>query len=597
MAYIDNNFIEQLLNQTDIVQIINKRIPLKKTGMDYRAPCPFHQGKNKNLAVNTTKGFYHCFKCGASGNVVKFVQEFDNLDFPQAIEKISEEVGIAVVYDESNKNKTIENKNKSLYDITKLVNDFYQKYLRTPNPVRKKVVSYIKNRNISREVADVFELGFAPPGWDNLTKQLKDNIEELKAVGLVVEKEETKRVYDRFRDRLLFPIHNRKGDVVGFGGRVLNNQEKPKYLNSPESPIFHKQFELYGLYQAKKYTKNLDSILVVEGYMDVISLHQKGITNTVATLGTSVSKQHLKTLSQITKTIVFCFDGDDAGQKAAWRALIVSLPIIDTNTKILFLFLPNNEDPDSWVQKKGKKHFLESINSAISLSKFLFKKIKKDVDFKSVEGRSDFVSQIVELINQVNNIIFKQQLKQELANQLKQELSDIEIYFHTSKKEIQPIPEDYFNHQTEFTQPLTNIIKTQNNQKALTKAIILVFNFPSVAELVDFSDLKTIQNSEVLLKLLEEAELEPTITKEELLKNFKGKILARLIDLSNQKPINCFNLNNAQNELIELINQLKEQQNKNKIKTLKNKQNKTKEDELEIQKHIIKKHKVPRETK
>jgi DNA primase len=575
VAYIDNNFIDDLLNQADIVQIINKRIPLNKTGKDYRAPCPFHQGKNKNFAVSSDKQFYHCFKCDASGNVVKFVQDYDHLDFPEAIEVIAQEMGIAVIYDTKNNTQVKKNINEPYYDLIAQVNIFYQKQLKE-HFTKDRVINYIKGRGISGQIAKRFELGFAPPGWDHLLKGFQDKVSTLETIGLVVEKQETNKIYDRFRDRLLFPIHNRKGQVIGFGGRVLNNDDKPKYLNSPETPIFHKQYELYGLYQARKFSKKLDTILVVEGYMDVVSLHQQEITNVVATLGTATSEHHLKVLTQTTKNIIFCFDGDDAGRKAAWRALETTLPLIKSDLKILFLFLPNGEDPDTYVQKYGKKKFLEKANKSSPLSIFLFEHLKKELDFDTVEGKAQFLEQSIKYIQTINDVLYKQQIKISLAQLVGQKDEQIELLFNTFKPKYSSTPPS-FEGFSEFTPPIIKREAPVTAKNNLTRAISLVLNFPIIVENIEFSNIKKTPKTDVLLELLTSAQFKPTITKSELIEPFKNnKVFNRLQQLTN--IIACDNAKDAQKELVEILGLLEQKNLKQLIQQLKNKRDKTDEE-------------------
>lgn len=587
MAYIDKNFIDDLLNQADIVQIINNRIPLKKTGKDYRAACPFHQGKNKNFGVSSDKQFYHCFKCDASGNVVKFVQEFDNLDFPEAIEIIAQETGMPVIYDTSNTTKTKQNVNQPYYDLIAQTNVFYQQQLKN-HLAKERVIAYIKGRKISGVIAKRFELGFAPPGWDNLLKNFQNEVENLQKIGLIIEKEETNKIYDRFRDRLLFPIHNRKGQTIGFGGRVLNNEDKPKYLNSPETPIFHKQYELYGLYQARKYSKKLERILVVEGYMDVVSLHQQEITNVVATLGTATSEHHLKTLTQTTKNIVFCFDGDTAGKKAAWSALETTLPLIKSDLKILFLFLPDGEDPDTFVQKFGKKTFLEKVNNSTPLSVFLFEHLKQSIDFKTVEGKAHFLKKAVQYIQTINDVLYQQQIKIALSEFVGQKEEHIDFLFQTIEptyKNKNQQPPEYF---IEENPPI--ITRQKQSKNNLTRAISLVLNFPSIVENVDFSKIKSTPKTAVLLELLTSAQLEPTIDTKTLLTPFEQKkVFNRLQQLTH--IIACDDIKNAEKELVEILDLLEKNNFKEQIQILRNKRDKTDEEVQQLM-TLIRKSKV-----
>jgi len=362
MPFIDRDFINDLPNRVDIVDLINKRVALKKAGKDYKACCPFHEEKTPSFTVVPTKQIYHCFGCGESGGIIDFVMKYDHLSFVEAIESVAGESGISVVYDQTA--KPVDKRFKRYNQIMAELNDFYQNQLKSSS-VKNKVVNYAKKRGISGSIAKRFELGFAPPGWTNLFDEYSQNeesIQDLLSMGMIVSKKDKKDdYYDRFRDRLMFPIHNAKGYVIGFGGRVLSSQDNPKYLNSPETPLFSKSNELYGLYHCRKYSRRIDSILVVEGYMDVIALHQQGITNVVATLGTATTPAHLQILSRSAETIVFCFDGDKAGRDAAWKALKTSLPSITSGLIIKFLILPQGEDPDTLINKEYQGLRLEAI--------------------------------------------------------------------------------------------------------------------------------------------------------------------------------------------------------------------------------------------
>jgi len=373
MPFIDRDFINDLSQRVDIVDLINRRVPLKKAGKDYKACCPFHNEKTPSFTVVPNKQIYHCFGCGESGSALDFVMKFDHLDFKEAVETVASESGISVVYDQ--KAKPVDARIKRYRDLMQKVNEFYQYQLRH-SPAKGKVTSYAKKREISGEIAVRFDLGFAPPGWSNLFdhfKQDENTIQDLEKMGLLVAKKDKEgEYYDRFRDRLMFPIHNARGDVIAFGGRVLSSEDSPKYLNSPETPLFSKSNELYGLHHCRKYSRSIDYVLVVEGYMDVVALHQGGITRTVATLGTATTPQHLQILSRTTNIIVFCFDGDRAGRAAAWKALQIALPVIKAGLVIKFLFLPDGEDPDTLVKKESTKAFEARIKNAHTLSKFLF---------------------------------------------------------------------------------------------------------------------------------------------------------------------------------------------------------------------------------
>ncbi|HIB96848.1 MAG TPA: DNA primase, partial [Candidatus Thioglobus sp.] len=408
MPYIAQSFIDDLPNQIDIVDLINKRLPLKKSGSDYRAPCPFHGGKNSNFAVNAHKQFYHCFKCGESGGAISFIQKFDNLNFVEAIETIAGEFGLPIEYD--SKSKPVDPRLERYRTLSKKVADFYTNQLRN-SPAKDKAVSYAKARGISGQIAKRFELGFASPGNKDLMLNFQNSeqdIADLKTLGLL--KEGQYGDYDFFRDRLMFPIHNSKGNVIAFGGRAFDNDAKAKYLNSSESVIFSKSRELYGLHHARKYSRAMDYILVVEGYMDVVAMHQAGITKVVATLGTATSAEHLLILMRTTNVVVFCFDGDEAGRSAAWKALKITLPLTKAGVTFKFLFLPDGEDPDSLVKKESAKAFEDRIDVAQPLSQFLFGHIKSKVAFDTIEGKTQFLEQVSVLIKTVNYEVYQQQL-------------------------------------------------------------------------------------------------------------------------------------------------------------------------------------------
>ena len=427
MPFIDRDFINDLPNRVDIVGLINKRVPLKKAGKDYKACCPFHEEKTPSFTVVPTKQIYHCFGCGESGGIIDFIMKFDHLAFVEAIETVAGESGVSVVYDQTA--KPVDSRFKRFNKLMSEVSDFYQSQLKN-SAAKKKVVDYAKKRGISGSIAKRFELGFAPPGWTNLYDDFKrsdENVHDLEVMGLLVAKKDKESdYYDRFRDRLMFPIHNTKGNVIGFGGRVLSDKDNPKYLNSPETPLFSKSKELYGLYHCRKYSRRIDYILVVEGYMDVIALHQQGITSVVATLGTATTPAHLQVLSRSAETIVFCFDGDKAGRDAAWKALKTSLPAITAGLLIKFLILPNGEDPDTLIKRESVKSFSKRINDAQTLSSFLFDHIKAQVPFNTIEGKTLFLEKTAELINLVTYPTYRQQLIEGVAQEVGQKIDQVE---------------------------------------------------------------------------------------------------------------------------------------------------------------------------
>ena len=320
----------------------------QKNGEKLQRALPFHQEKTPSFSVEPDKQFYYCFGCGKGGNAIGFVMDYENIEYPQAIESLANSMGLEVPREESAQLQQKREKSLELYDILLKASSYYQQQLRH-HPDKNSVIKYLKDRGLSGEIARDFKLGFAPPGWQNLLEQLgstADSKKNLLDAGFLIENPENKRnpVYDRFRNRIMFPIRDQRGRVIAFGGRVIGD-DKPKYLNSPETPVFHKGEELYGLYEAKQKVRKLERILIVEGYMDVIALAQNDINYCVATLGTATSTAHLKRLFKLVPEIVFCFDGDQAGRDAAWRALQQALPLMEDGRSARFLFLPDGEDP------------------------------------------------------------------------------------------------------------------------------------------------------------------------------------------------------------------------------------------------------------
>lgn len=369
---IPKSFIEDLLARSDIVQVINQRVPLKKAGGTYKACCPFHSEKTPSFNVSPQKQFYHCFGCGASGDALKFLMEYEGLGFVEAVESLAQISGMQVPREQMTpKQKEQQKKAHDLYDVMHLVAKFYRQQLRE-HPQAEVAKVYLKDRGMSAEIAKDFVVGFAPEGWDVLQKGMKADAQllvQLEECGMLIKKDDG-RYYDRFRGRIMFPIRDGRGRVVGFGGRVIKD-EQPKYLNSPETPIFHKSFALYGLYELRQSRQNFTEVLVVEGYMDVVALAQFGIHNAVATLGTATTNEHLDMLFRQVNEVVFCFDGDAAGLKAAWKALDLALPKMVESRSVKFLFLVEGEDPDSTVRKEGVEGFKKRIINARSLSQFL----------------------------------------------------------------------------------------------------------------------------------------------------------------------------------------------------------------------------------
>ncbi|YCH21364.1 DNA primase [Pseudomonas sp. D1-3] len=415
---IPQSFIDDLLNRTDIVDVVSSRIQLKKTGKNYSACCPFHKEKTPSFTVSPDKQFYYCFGCGAGGNALGFVMDHDQTEFPQAVEELAKRAGMEVPREDNGRGgKPRQATDSPLYALLKAAADYYRQALKS-HPQRRAAVEYLKGRGLSGEIARDFGLGFAPPGWDNLLKHLAGDSLQHKAMidaGLLVENPDSGKRYDRFRDRVIFPIHDSRGRVIAFGGRVLGD-DKPKYLNSPETPVFHKGQELYGLYEARKHNRNLDEIMVVEGYMDVIALAQQGLRNAVATLGTATSEEHLKRLFRLVPSVLFCFDGDQAGRNAAWRALEATLPNLQDGRRASFLFLPDGEDPDTLVRSEGTDAFQARIHQhAQPLADYFFQQLSEEADPRSLEGKAHLVTLAAPLIDKIPGNTLRALMRQRLT--------------------------------------------------------------------------------------------------------------------------------------------------------------------------------------
>ena len=423
MSLIPQPFIDDLLNRLDIVDIVDKRVKLKKTGKNYSACCPFHNEKTPSFTVSQDKQFYYCFGCGASGNAVGFLMEFDKLGFVDAVEQLASSAGLQIPREEpKNKNQAPKQDFKNLYKLLADCSDYFQQQLKA-HPGRDKAVSYLQNRGLTGHIAKSFGLGYAPKGWDNLLTKFGETDSDRKALvtaGMLIEHEDENKRYDRFRDRIMFPILDIRGRTIGFGGRVLGEENRvgadgkkvkgsgPKYLNSPETPVFQKGKELYGLYQARQANRELKHLLVVEGYMDVIALAQYGINNAVATLGTACGEDHLKLAFKYTNTIVFCFDGDKAGRTAAKRALENALGVMTDGHQIKFLFLPEGQDPDTLVRQIGQDRFAELIQKGSPLEEFFFDVLSEGLDISTMEGRARLSKLAAPLLHKLPKSVYRE---------------------------------------------------------------------------------------------------------------------------------------------------------------------------------------------
>ena len=408
---IPRDFIDQLLARTDIVDLISEFVPLRKAGQNYQARCPFHEEKTPSFSVSPSKQFFYCFGCGAKGSAIGFLMDHGRMGFVEAVHELANRLGLDVPSTGANHSPPI----RHLYERLSQAAAYFRQQLQGQAGAAARTQTYLAQRGLSEATIADYELGYAPPGRDNLLRaagKSPQELSELIETGLVIRADDG-RTYDRFRDRILFPIHDVRGRVLGFGGRVLGD-EIPKYLNSPETPTFHKGRELYGLYQALQATRKLERVWVVEGYMDVLALAQFGLRNVVATLGTAITAAHFTRLLRHTSDIVFCFDGDAAGRKAAWRALETALPMLRDGLTVSFRFLPEGQDPDSLVRREGLAVF-EKSESLVPLSQFLFDSLSQQADTKSLDGRARLAELAKPLIQKVPDGAYRDLLSQRLA--------------------------------------------------------------------------------------------------------------------------------------------------------------------------------------
>src|ERR1700761_7324610 len=394
MGLIPQTFIDELIARADIVEVIGSRVTLKKAGREYKACCPFHNEKSASFWVSPEKQFYHCFGCGAHGTVLRFLMEHDHMPFPEAVEELATRLGLEVPHEGGNGTGGGQRRvDEPLYDVMDRVSRFYTETLAKDSRAQ----AYVSKRGLDRETVEKFGIGYAPNSWNDVLRRFGGTEEARRALadlGLIVERERGQirdgdRHYDRFRDRIMFPIRDSRGRIIAFGGRILD-QGEPKYLNSPETVLFHKGRELYGLFETRRSRTNLKRLLIVEGYMDAVRLHQYGINYAVATLGTATTPEHFKRIFRIVSEVVFAFDGDRAGRAAAWRALQHALPEARQGREIRFLFLPDGHDPDSLVGEEGAEAFEKRLDATLPLSEYLIRELSEQADLSHADGRARF---------------------------------------------------------------------------------------------------------------------------------------------------------------------------------------------------------------
>ena len=526
---IPQQFIDDLLSRIDIVDIIDARVPLRKAGRDFQARCPFHEEKTPSFTVSQNKQFYHCFGCGAHGTAISFLMEYDHLDFIDTIKELAKQTGMELPQQST---QPQDSQIPALNELMQKATTYYRQQMQT-HPDSSKAIDYLKNRGLSEEVVGEFSIGFAPPGWDNLIRWLGNNNEamaQLVATGMAIRKDDD-RCYDRFRNRIMFPIRNRRGKVIGFGGRVLDDEDKPKYLNSPESPLFHKGRELYGLFEARQALRNIDSLIVVEGYMDVVALAQFGVRNAVATLGTAVTTDHMNLLFRTSHDIIFCLDGDRAGREAAWKALDTCLPLIHEGRQVRFMFLPDGEDPDTLIRQKGKQGFEELAGRALPLSSFLLDTLTKEVDLSSLDGRARLVELARPKLKNVGNRIYRLMLIEALAQRihmnpqmLTQQIED--------KSNTHPVP-----YQARPGRPPQT---PANRPSAVRIAITLLLNNPQLAQKAEqpahYQTLKE-PGINILVELLELLHTNPHLHCGGILEHWRDRPDQRHLARLAQQPI------------------------------------------------------------
>ncbi|MCH7882361.1 MAG: DNA primase [Proteobacteria bacterium] len=497
---IPRAFIDDLLNRIDIVEVIDTRVPLKKKGKEYWACCPFHNEKSASFSVSQNKQFYHCFGCQQSGNAIGFLMDYEHMEFVEAIESLAQMAGLEVPYERGQGPIQTDRGFEPMYAVLLQSSEFYLAQLKQ----NQDAVTYLRQRGISGETARDYAIGFAPPGWNNLPGERKT----LAEAGMIIEKDDG-QYYDRFRNRLMFPIRDRRGRTIAFGGRVIDPEDSPKYLNSPETPIFHKGGEIYGLFELKKAVQQIEQIFVTEGYMDVIALAEHDVKTAVATLGTAINNAQIEKLFRVSKTLIFCFDGDSAGKKAAWRSLEQSLVSLKEGRLARFLFLPEGQDPDTYVREIGGENFIKESKSAITLTDYLFDELLAETNISSREERGHFYDKLRPYLDQIPLQSMKDGMLSEVEKRVKVKL-DVRMLKGLNAQHPTPA--------FVRTMPETRWTPTR-------LAINLLLQKPSLADTT--GTLHELAESDIpginlLLQLLDLIHEEPGISTQNLLDRFRG---------------------------------------------------------------------------
>ena len=519
---IPQDFIDDLVARADIVEVVGRRVQLKKAGREFKACCPFHDEKTPSFTVSPGKGFYHCFGCGAHGTAIGFLMEFDHMSFVEAVESLANSMGVEVPRNASDRPAR---RYDELFDLMSRVERFWQQGLRQ-HPA---AVDYLKQRGIDGSTAKRFGIGYAPDAWSNVLDKFgtsQEAIDRLLAAGLVIRKDNGSH-YDRFRDRIMFPIRDVRGRCIGFGGRGMGDGE-PKYLNSPETVLFHKGRELYGLYEARQALRQIDRFVVVEGYMDVVALARHGIDFSVATLGTATTEEHLNRLFRLTENIDFCFDGDRAGQQAAWRALETALPHIREGRQVRFVFLPEGHDPDSYVNEHGSDAFIEALDNGVALSDYLITELARQVDLETVDGRARLAELARPLIARIPRGVYRELLIDSLARSVGLTPGKLERVLGRPQAAD---PSQAGRRRAQRNRAATT---AAGRPSVVRRAITLLLNHPQSAADLDVEQLAGVNRPgiDLLRDLIETAQQEPNITTAGLLERWRhheqGRHLGRL---------------------------------------------------------------------
>jgi DNA primase len=520
---IPQDFIDDLIARADIIEVLGRRIQLKKAGREFKACCPFHDEKTPSFTVSPSKGFYHCFGCGAHGTAIGFLMEFDHMSFVEAIEALASMMGVDVPRDESDRPAR---RYDELFSLMGSVENHWQACLRD-NPG---AVDYLKQRGIDGATAKRFGIGYAPDSWSDVLDKFgktTEAAERLLATGLVIRKDNGKH-YDRFRDRIMFPIRDARGRTIGFGGRALGDGE-PKYLNSPETVLFHKGRELYGLYEARQALRQIDQLVVVEGYMDVVALSRHGIDFSIATLGTATTSDHLDRIFRLTDNVVFSFDGDRAGRAAAWRALENALPQVREGRQIRFVFLPEKHDPDTYVNEFGADGFMQAIDEGIALSDFLIGELSSQVDMTTIDGKARLAELAKPLVNNIPPGVYRELLIDSLADTVGLSAAKLERMLGQARdRQDRPVPKPADEGKRRRS------ASGSGRPSVVRRAITLLLNYPKSGNKLDIEMLAGVKRPgvDLLHDLIETVQKEPNITTAGLLERWrqddKGRHLGKL---------------------------------------------------------------------